>query len=100
MKFHRIIVLLIGWYLLAAPLPSETMRYDLSAPLKQWQHLESFDNATECENRLSEMQKILSKSGPYILTLTQGKASQAFTVPADLRPSTSVCVASDDVRLH
>jgi hypothetical protein len=90
--WHGVALALTGWYLMAPPsatTQADWERVSLRAPLYEWQTIQSFDTAKECEAVQAKMQgQFLTKyppPGPF---------------PLDVRPiMLGQCVATDDPRL-
>jgi hypothetical protein len=84
---HATALALVGWYLMSPPLaPGRHGQIEKSVLLSQWDILESFDSASECETALSRF-----RAGQHTETEVGMRLREAAFQ--------SRCIASDDPRL-
>jgi hypothetical protein len=91
----------IGWYLMAAPVKWGTLangnggfKLASDVPLAEWNHLQSFDSAEQCEKFLSALQDIAKTK-----LAARPKKDLDFTA-LQLFSEMIECIASDDPRLN
>jgi hypothetical protein len=104
---HAAAFALVGWYLMLPPAvmpktgdPITWITYDSSAPIYQWNHMDSFDHAGDCE---AARKALLDKTKENASIVVPEKMSQADVKRSlDERVLNAVsaeCIATDDPRL-
>jgi hypothetical protein len=98
---HAAALALVGWYLMAPPTLSfddasdiKTGRWwaKVTAPVREWQILESFDLARDCEDTKGK----LIKAGDSAMDREKAQSyKRAFAIAS----TQAACIASDDPRL-
>ena len=98
---HAAALALVGWYLMAPPtlsigdtsdIKSGRWRTKVSAPVREWQILESFDSASDCENMKG---KLVMRGDKAMDREKASSYKEAFAIAS----TQAVCIATDDPRL-
>ncbi len=94
---HAAALALVGWHLMLAPRTSDTLpvTYDAKAPLSEWNVMDSYDTAAECDKGRHELPNQILQNEDKMTAETKVAATQTI---ANLL-SSSICIASDDPRL-
>ena len=94
---HAAALALVGWYLLAPPFAAPYTP-DPTAPLSQWDHEESFDSATKCEDYAADLLKTAKAKAFAARDSTNPFKAAAFQGFADAQ-ALAQCISTDDPRL-
>ena len=79
---HAAALVLLGWHLLLPPFGPNEKTANTSTPLSQWDHQESFDSASACEDERSKEVQAYRGDKRAVERFVWGR-----------------CIASDDSRL-
>jgi hypothetical protein len=90
---HSAALALVGWYLLAPPVtpgPNGSFMVNKGAPFSQWDHIDSYDAATDCSDDKAKISAQLNKLA---------NPSNPKSIEAYIRSYSAECIATDDPRL-
>lgn len=91
---HAAALVIVGWYLLAAPKNENGTGWDANAPISQWEYQASYDSAAQCMRvRMKIIQRLVT--GLVVLGPDDKPAPDQKSAAATL----CQCIATDDPRL-
>ena len=103
---HTAALALVGWYLMQPPMVMPQtggptwITFNSTAPISQWNHVDSFDNAADCEAARKSLLDRTKKDTSIVVP--EGMSQRDVRMSLNERVMNAVsaeCIATDDPRL-